>query len=74
MHRTDMMAKSTSLAADAAVQGQIVDLGTYDPISQTYHLWDANLANPAQANIVAASIQSLLTVTLKLRIPTGNTW
>jgi hypothetical protein len=60
---TDLMAKLRELAAAPEVQGQIVDLGSYQAISQTYQIWTNDIANPAQANIMAASIQALVNIT-----------
>jgi hypothetical protein len=60
---TDLMAKLRELTAAPEVQGQIVDLGSYQAISQTYQIWTNDIANPAQANIMAASIQALVNIT-----------
>ncbi|GAH02359.1 unnamed protein product, partial [marine sediment metagenome] len=34
-----------------------------EPISQTYALWSDNLANPVHANLVAGTIQAMVTIT-----------
>ena len=40
--------------------GEVIDLNTYGPIREVYGLWDGSRADPAHANLVAASVKALL--------------
>lgn len=55
--------KLEELATHPAVAGEIIDLHTTpnSQIRQIYNQWDDNLTDPIQANLVTASIKTLLT-------------
>ena len=40
--------------------GEVIDLNTYGPIRGVYGQWDGSRADPAYANLVAASVKALL--------------
>ena len=58
-----LMSRLHDLAAHPDVSGLVIDLGSLEPISQTYALWDENATNPIHANLVAASIRALVGIT-----------